>query len=318
MDDNRFLASLNDRLEAFELENYRDLEERHPTIHVLGLPRSGTTLALQLLVAHTDVAYTDHVAAAFWRAPATGLALSESLRRHLARPASFSSSFGRTDGLTEPHEFSYLWSRLLGLPFGLDSLLEPADGSDGVDWAFFRRVVTNMCDAVERPLVLKSFWAIWHLERICAELSRTVVVRIRRDELAVARSLVTMREELYGSRDAWASIKPRQYTWLSARAWPEQIAGQIRYTGAALEAGLAHVAPAGLVDVAYEDMCADPAGFVTTVVAAVEAQGGSVSVLSEAEPTFQAVRRRPEDATTQELARALDAFDASRAPGGER
>src|ERR1700756_2208637 len=96
LEDNAFLESLNVLLEEHELQGYRDLEERYPTIHVLGLPRSGTTLALQLLVAHTDVSYVDHVAAAFWRAPATGLRLSESLRRHTRRPASYQSDFGRT------------------------------------------------------------------------------------------------------------------------------------------------------------------------------------------------------------------------------
>jgi Sulfotransferase family len=315
LDDDAFLHSLNAQLEAGELSSYRDLEERYPTVHVLGVPRSGTTLALQLLVAHTDIAYIDHVAAAFWRAPMTGLRLAEALRRQVPRPASYRSDHGRTASLAEPHEFSYLWARLLGTPFGLDSLAEPVDDRRAIDWAFFKRVLTNMCEAVEKPLLLKSFHAIWHLPAMRATLQRAVIIRVRRDPLAVAESLVRMREQLYGSRDAWASIKPKEYSWLRHEDYAVQIAGQIRYVDDAITAGLCGVRQQALVEVSYEDLCDDPAEFVRQAVAAVERQGGELLV-SSIPDALKRSASHTDPQTTRSLEDALVRFADGGCPGG--
>jgi hypothetical protein len=270
--DDAFLELLNRRLEQTELDAYRDLEEEYPTIQVLGVPRSGTTLALQLIATHTDVGYIDHVAAAFWRAPVTGLRLSAALRRQVPRMSTYRSDFGRTPSLAEPHEFSYLWARLLGTDFGLDSLAEPSPAKS-VDWAFFKRVMTNMCDAIQRPIVFKSFHAIWHLRPLCKTLRKTVVVVVRRDPIAVAQSLVRMRERLYGSREVWASVKPREYEWLKNADYATQIAGQIHYVNHAIEEGIRYADPDAIIEVSYQDLCRDPTTFLERVVQRVAARG---------------------------------------------
>src|SRR5579875_63135 len=310
--DDAFLESLNRRLEPDELARYRELEERYPTVHILGVPRSGTTLALQLLAAHTDIGFIDHVAAAFWRAPVTGLRLSAALRRQLPRGSQYRSDFGRTPSLSEPHEFSYLWARLLGTEFGLESLAEPTEPAT-VDWAFFRRVITNMCDAIERPIAFKSFHAIWHLPALCRTLSRTVVILVRRDPLQVAQSLVRMRERLYGSREAWASIKPREYEWLREADYATQIAGQIHYVTRAIERGIRHLKPEALVEVSYPDLCRAPDAFLERVLDAVARQGFQLQVL-DSPPSFAASGERQDPDTVAALEAALARFAAGWEP----
>ena len=44
-----FLEQLNAALAPGERASYRELEERFPTLHVVGAPRSGTTLVTQLV-----------------------------------------------------------------------------------------------------------------------------------------------------------------------------------------------------------------------------------------------------------------------------
>jgi Sulfotransferase family len=284
-DDEAFLEWLNGLLAGPEAEGYQDLEERHPTVHVLGLPRSGTTLALQLIAAHTTIDYVDHVAAAFPQAPTVGLRLAQKLRRGLPRTSSYASDFGRTASLSEPHEFTYFWSQLLDLPYGLDGLAQPAPGHH-FDWDRVRRVLTNLCAAVDGPLAFKSFHVIWQLEAFCRALPRTVVVRIRRDRLQVAQSLLRMRESLYDSRDAWASIRPREYAWLKDEDWATQIAGQIVYTSRALDAGTRFVVPGALVEIDYDLMCREPGTFLDAVAAAVSAQGGEATVIDRPSGPF--------------------------------
>jgi hypothetical protein len=313
--DEDFLEELNEALAPFELERYADLEETTPTVHVLGLPRSGTTLANQLIAAHTTIAYVDHIAAAFPRAPVTGMQLSMKLRRGLDAGSSFESDYGRTGSLTEPHEFTYFFSDLFGLPTGVDGLAQP--GPDHlVDWPRVRRILTNLCAAAGGPVVFKTFHVVWQLAALCEALPRTVVVCIDRDELEVGLSLLRMRETLYGSRETWASIKPRDWERLSASTdWAGQIAGQITGTTAALDRGLEAVRPGGLVRIGYAEMCADPGAFLDRVLDAVRAHGGAGERVGEP-PAFEVSARPQRDGDdARALRAALQSLRDGAAPG---
>jgi hypothetical protein len=158
--------------------------------------------------------------------------------------------------------------------------------------------------------VFKTFHVVWQLAALCEALPRTVVVCVDRDELEVGLSLLRMRETLYGSRETWASIKPREWEQLSASTgWAGQIAGQIVHTTAALERGLDAVGPGGLVRIGYAEMCADPGAFLDRVLEAVRAQGGAAERVGEP-PSFD-VSARPQ--REGDDARALrDALQALR------
>ena len=135
---------------------------------------------------------------------------------------------------------------------------------------------------------------------------RTVVVDIERDELEVALSLLRMRETLYGDRETWASIKPRQWRELQASAdWAGQIAGQIVHTTAALERGLAAVTPGGLVRIGYREMCADPGAFLDRVIDAVRAQGGEAERIGEPPRLEVSSRPQPDSDEARRLRAAL-------------
>src|SRR5215831_17612554 len=92
----RFIAHLNATLRAAHDAELADLPAGEPIIHVVGVPRSGTTLAMQLLSCAYEIGYVDNLAATFWQAPLYGIRLS---RKLLGRKSSaFNSDFGRTSG----------------------------------------------------------------------------------------------------------------------------------------------------------------------------------------------------------------------------
>ena len=74
-----FLDDLNQRLAAAHDQELVERPELFPTLHVVGPPRSGTTLLMQLLAAHLEVGYINNLIAAFWRAPLYGIRLSKKL-----------------------------------------------------------------------------------------------------------------------------------------------------------------------------------------------------------------------------------------------
>jgi|TARA_B100000809_G_scaffold91915_1_gene90403 hypothetical protein len=256
-----FLDEFNQRLAVAHDSELTDRPERFPTLHVVGPPRSGTTLLMQLLAAHLDVGYINNLIAAFWRAPLYGIRLSKKL---CPRPPEtrFVSRYGRTEQITEPHEFGYFWKELLGY----SDLSEPIDGhEETIDWERIRVLLTAMTYEFGSPVVFKSFLVGWHAERICRELTRTCVVQIRRDPADTARSLYGMRKNYGGSIDTWTSLKPREYSWLKDEPVWDQLVGQVHFLEQRFDRQVERVDPARVLRVEYSRLCADPRGVIEQV-----------------------------------------------------
>src|SRR4051812_11135485 len=143
-----FLAELNAELVEFEDGRYERLQETLPTLHVIGAPRSGTTLLHQVIASSLDVQSITNLVAAFWRAPVTGLRLARMLDVDAVASA-FPSTFGRTRGLVEPHEFGYFWNHPLGYPDLAER--DPGHGAS-IDWDRLAQVIRNMAQVAARPM----------------------------------------------------------------------------------------------------------------------------------------------------------------------
>src|SRR5699024_1812237 len=90
-----FIHDLNDHLAPFEEARYLELKETLPSVHVIGVPRSGTTLMTQLLCSYLDVGYINNLIARFWKAPVTAIRIScKLLGEHYE--SSLLSKYGKT------------------------------------------------------------------------------------------------------------------------------------------------------------------------------------------------------------------------------
>jgi hypothetical protein len=298
-EEERFLTELNDALQSLEEARYRDLPERYATLHVIGVPRTGTTLATQLVAAHLDVGYINRLIAAFWKAPTAGIRLSRKLLPD-GRPRAFASTFGLTSNVQEPHEFGYFWRWLLGYE-DLSDLGE--EHAETIDWSRVGRVLINMTWAFQRPIVFKSFWLGMHIRQIQSLLPRTCFLRIRRDPLETALSLLRMREELLGSAGAWASMKPREYAWLRHESIPVQLAGQVLYLERMLDGQVASVDGRNVVESSYEMLCEDPNRVIEQIGELLQRNESGVSRTSISTGAFKV--SRPSRSAPQELVKAI-------------
>lgn len=305
-DDEAFLRRLNLHLAPLETATYKELDECLPTLHVVGVPRSGTTLATQLLASHLDVGYISNFIAAFWRAPVHGIRLSRKLLGQRG-PSSFASEFGRTKGLTEPHEFGYFWRDLLAYD---EPLEKDAKEEEAIDWARVRRVLLNVTEAFGRPVVFKTFHVSWHARRLHRELPRTCFLRIRREPIDSALSLLRMRREFLGSEERWASFRPAEYRWLKDRPFDEQVAGQVHYLERSIDRELSEIPRTNLLDVDYPDLCADPPGVLEAVRALLARNGGDVDVVGDAPGGFHQRSASSEDPYYERIVEALARFAA--------
>ncbi len=293
--DEDFLRTLNTRLAIHE--SYEPLPERYPTLHIIGVARSGTTLVNQLIARHLDVGYINHLIAALWKAPITGIRLSRKVLRD-ARPPSLESNFGRTSGVTHPHEFGYFWNDLLGT----SELRElTSQEADSVEWDHIARVLTHMTYAFEKPVLFKSVQIGPLLDRLQSVLPKTCWIWVQRDPVDTARSILKMREQFLGDREQWASVKPLAYAKLMSRPVWEQVAGQVLATEQSIAAAVKAVNGYNVLQVRYEEICEDPVKFLEAVHSLLRKNGSKVSWTDEPLPKPLQYRHAPEDEDTARI-----------------
>ena len=104
-------------------------------------------------------------------------------------------------------------------------------------------------------------------------LDKLVVVHVNRHPFYNVQSLLEARVKFFGNRQAWYSIKPREYENLKGLQPIEQVAGQVYFTNRAIEEGLARIDTARGLTVRYEDFCAAPARVFRRLGAKLAGQG---------------------------------------------
>jgi hypothetical protein len=300
-----FLVRLNTALAELESTQMTSGTERLPTIHVFGLPRSGTTLVLQQIVSSLDIGYVNNLIAAFWMAPNCGIRLSRKLLPQGLR-SSFNSEYGRTKSIEEPHEFGYFWSQHLGI----DNMCEPSScDAARVDWSTLKQTIASMCETFERPIIFKNFYIGWYMAELMALFERAIVVHVSRDLQDVAMSLLRMREQVHGSKETWTSLKPKEYSWLKDEPYWVQVAGQVHFLELAFREAASRVPAGRLVQTTLEEIRTRPNEVVAQVADCLGTHGFDSQRRHPIETKFSATAGTTYDqADYRRIEEALTAF----------
>ncbi len=194
-----WLASLNERLDGNDFSLPQG--KAHKSVFIVGAPRSGTTVLSQLMFAGLNIGYVTNLMACFFKAPVYGALLSEKL---ISRKAiSTNSSFGQTQGVSEPHEFGGFWRHELGYK-GMIQMAELEEGC-------LHRLAAKLDDvsrAFQSPVGYKVFQLAWHILEYQQLRPDTQWVWVQRGNVENALSILKLRENKFGSRERWASAKP--------------------------------------------------------------------------------------------------------------
>ncbi|MBA3565089.1 MAG: sulfotransferase, partial [Gammaproteobacteria bacterium] len=244
---------------------------RHPTLFIVGAPRSGTTLLAQLLLMRFELGYINNVNARFWMAPYVGAVLAEALRNRSQPPdVGIDSEFGATRGYEGPHEFGYFWRRW----FRYGETHDAEDTKVRVrNGALLRRELAAVESVFDRPLLLKNLACSFHVSFLAHALPRAIFVHCRRNPVFAAQSILLGRLKYHGDRMAWFSVKPAAYKRLRELPYPEQIAGQIAATRGAVERQLAQLPATRQLCMEYETLCERPEEELERIAARIAEHG---------------------------------------------
>lgn len=298
-------ARLNHRS---ELRAGRRLHARpdRAAIFVLGAPRSGTTLAYQLLVEGLDVGWLANAHAA--RAADVVSVERAAPSRDERRTADYESTHGDTAGEWGPSEAGEYWYRF----FPRTRHQQGASDATPSRTSAVAAAVRAFADACGTSVVFKNTLNSLRVPVLAAALPEARFVLVERDLGDNARSLLVGRARR-GDPNEWWGARPDGADRVADRSPAEQVVWQARTVHDIARADLAEHAPGRWMRVGYDQLCDDPRGVLAAVQAWLAGQGVDVELRTAAQVP-ERFDRRGSGALEPQLETALAA--ALQAAGG--
>lgn len=251
-----------------------------PVLAIVGTPRSGSTLILQVLAASGSFAYPTNLLARFAYSPYIGARLQQMLFdesldeygdfRDIRSCVNYNSNLGKSRGALATNEFHHFFRFFF--PYHFPQFLRDTDLST-VNLKGIQQGLASLEYAFGKPFVTKAMFIQYNIAEFYHHISRCIFLHVRRDPVFVMQSILESRERYNGARSSWWSVKPREYEWLLGQDVYHQIAGQVFYTDRAIERGLQVVPPDKKLEVKYEMLCKSPAGVYERVAALYKKHG---------------------------------------------
>ena len=282
LDYENFLRKLNNTLSRHSTSPFEgvNLEENYCNIYIIGVPRSGTTLVNQYLTSALDVGYINNLIASFWKVPHQGAILSKKLlgTEYLSN---FSSNFGRTSDIKEPHEFGYFWSERLNFR----ELIEPTqEKRDRINLKELRDEIIRINLAFDKPVVYKSIFLSWWASEVVRLMPKTIFVHVTRDWKDNADSLLRIRKKYFNDLNTWASFKPKQFEQLKNLNPVEQVVGQVYYLNQSFTDELSKIGKDNKITIRYEDFVENPIKLLDDIIFRANRLNGVISKSSQKVP----------------------------------
>ena len=228
---------------------------RYPPIFFLGAPRSGSTLAIQVITDVLDVGYISNKHCQWFGAPALAERLFHPTN---SRPCSdFQSKHGATNGSYAPAECGEWWYRFFRRNPPYVTLEDVCPDR----MRQFRQSVAALTNAFDRPILFKNLYASFRIQAIAHYFPESLFIIIRRNEIDNGHSLLEARLQHFEEYSRWFSVEPPEIERLKKLPAHQQVIEQIRHTHQTINSDLdrAQIDDARRFYLAYEDFCDNPA-----------------------------------------------------------
>lgn len=268
------LAELSPLMQAAEdkLENNANASE-FGNVFIVGSPRSGTTLLMQLLAQSGSFAYPTNFLSRFYSSLGVGCKLQKLLlspeyqfrdELNLQHHSNdfFSSDLGKTKGALAPHVFWYFWYH--HFKFGDTSYLNAEQWANSDPTRFVNQLAT-MQNEFKKPVALKAMVINWNLKAFAELVPNSVILRVTRAPHEVLNSIYEARKRYSGSYDNWWSFKPPEYSQLKKLGAKEQVAGFYLSMENALDNAFKTIPSEQQFTIDYSEICQSPNNVVNAL-----------------------------------------------------
>lgn len=241
---------------------------RRPIVFVVGPPRSGTTIAAQVLAASLPVAYFNNLTSIFPRSPIT---VNKLVRRPFRNERiSFRSFYGKSKHWYGPNDALYFWDRWLGtdrttIPTAID---EP-------NQTRLVRFFGAFQEAFPRPLVAKNNNMNAFAKLVAPLLPTAVFICMRRNPVYLAQALLKSRRDIHGSDETAYGLEGPDGKDAKSYTPVQSVCRQVAFHRKLEREQLEAIGSDRYWIVDYEDFCENPRALVNRVAKHV-APGESV------------------------------------------
>lgn len=223
-----------------------------PLVFILGSPRTGSTLAYQVLINFFGFNYfSNFVVDHFAETPIVGTALEKLLNPR--KPVSYESTYGKTSGPWEPSEASPIFKNWFG--GGHPSQIVSASVRPEKE---AHLILTMQCVHVltGKPLLVKNAWNCFRIADLTRIFPRAHFIWVRRD---IARSALSDLVARYkrGGPGLWNSATTANYLEIQKLPYWEQVVEQQYEYNKIMQIDLNMFANGRFYEIWYEDICAD-------------------------------------------------------------
>lgn len=272
------LEAINDRLSKDEKELISQFDQPNfPTLFIIGLQRSGTTLLMQLLLQYANFGYINNLIARFWQAPYLGTIFARSFFATTNRTSQINlqSDLGYTQGYDGPHEFSYFWRNWFP-----EATFE---GKPNPNKAPLLKTIAALESEWKAPILFKNIVTCSMVINQLAEIfPKSVFLYIERDSYFTAQSTYLSRLKLFDDPMAWFGLKPPEYSQIAALDSPwEQISGQLFYCKEFIEKSLSKLPDSRKTFIKYEELIYNPNRILKNIYETVAKSGFNLELKSD-------------------------------------
>jgi len=233
---------------------------RYAPVFIIGAPRSGTTLLYQVLTRGLRLAYFSNLAAKFPYSPGT-VAMLTSYLRNVTPPASYESSYGETNHWNAANQGRKIWLRW----FHPDQSYTGSDDVNEDDKKEMQGAVGLTEQAFLSPFLNKSQGHCVRILPLVDAFPNALFIRLRRDLVSTAKSILVGRETYFGSRDHWFSVRPSNYYRIKNGTPIVQVCEQLHGLCEDMNRDLAMVGKTRVMEVSYDELCNNPKDIIRLV-----------------------------------------------------
>ena len=219
----------------------------YPPIFIIGAPRSGSTLLYQYLSFVLEVSYISSI----WSIlPRSGQYFFPG---KTLPPADFNSFYGNSASIYGIHEGGTIFTQWFSDKEHHFTAALPDNVKQKMR-AYFE-IVSSVGN---QPWLIKNGRNSLRISALRDVIPEAVYIRLNRDPMMVAQSIIEGRYRLTGSPDQNWTVIPKEWENIKSLPYPRQVARQVYYIESQANEDLAKVPSERVSNCEYDTFCASP------------------------------------------------------------
>jgi hypothetical protein len=260
-----------------------NLLSKHPPVFFLGAPRSGSTLAIQIIVDCFDIGYMSNRHCRWYGIPF----LVEKIKRTIKfkKPSNYTSEHGVTFGDSETSECSDWWYRFFRRTPTYVTLKEVQHNK----MKSFRHSIALLTRTHNKSILFKNLYESFRIQAIAHYIPEAIFIVTHRNEVENGHSILEVRDKVFGNYNTWWSMEPPNFDKLKQLPIHQQVIEQIRgiYAVIKKDIQLSGVSKDRIFHIDYEMLCDNPSEVINDLQNFFKLNSPTIERKSYTPPVFK-------------------------------